>query len=347
MQAIFWKHNQLHILDQRRLPKKRIYIPCRSHQQVAKAIQDMVVRGAPLIGCTAAYGMLLAAWETKTKSHTSSLKFIKQAANKLKSARPTALALSYAVNRMLTRAETAPPSEKGSDSILQALKSEADILFQEDLQANRKMADWGATLLPNAATVITYCNTGALATSGIGTALGVIRKAFHLGKIKKVYACETRPYLQGSRLTLWELMVENIPSILITDNMAAHLMKTEKIDAVLTGADRIAANGDTANKIGTYALAIQARHHEIPFYVVAPTPTIDLHISSGEEIPIEERSPAEVTQIGSQHIAPQRAQARHPAFDVTPHKLITALITEKGILQPPDSTSIAKLNGLK
>ena len=205
------------------------------------------------------------------------------------------------------------------------------------------MADFGSALLPKDATVLTICNTGALATCGIGTAFGVIRRAFELGKVRHVYACETRPYLQGSRLTMWELMQNRIPATLITDNMAAHLMATEKIAAVLAGADRIAANGDAANKIGTYGLSILARHHGIPFYVVAPSTTVDLKTATGKDIPIEERSWDEVVRVGGTLIAPKGAKARHPAFDVTPHKLITAIITERGVAQPADSNHLKRV----
>ncbi|MEI8192055.1 MAG: S-methyl-5-thioribose-1-phosphate isomerase, partial [candidate division NC10 bacterium] len=214
------------------------------------------------------------------------------------------------------------------------LLAEAHAIFREDLDANRRMARAGAALLRPGSTVMTHCNAGALATSGIGTALGVVRWAHRQGKISRVYACETRPYLQGSRLTLWELMSEGIPATLITDNMAAHIMATERIDAVIVGADRIAANADTANKIGTYGLAILARHHGVPFYVVAPSTTVDLSMRDGSRIPIEERSPREVTEIFGKSIAPIGAKARHPAFDVTPHELVSAIVTEKGVVKP-------------
>jgi len=290
----------------------------------------MLLRGAPLIGVAAAYGYAFAAREGLD---------LDRAAKTLLASRPTAVNLAWAVRRMQERTRAL----RGTGDPRGPLLREAHAVFEEDLDANRRMADFGARLLKRGSTVMTHCNAGALATAGIGTALGVIRRAYRLGKVRRAFACETRPYLQGSRLTLWELMTEGIPSTLITDNMAAHIMATEKVDAVLVGADRIAANADAANKIGTYGLAILARHHGIPFYVVAPSTTVDLSLSDGSRIPIEERSVREVVEVHGKSIAPKGAVARHPGFDVTPHALITAIVTEKGVVKPASGANLKRV----
>lgn len=283
----------------------------------------MAVRGAPAIGCTAAYGVVLAAQKGEN---------LDTAARRLKESRPTAVNLAWAVDRMVKT-----PSHTAS-----ALLQEARLIEEEDLNNNLAMGRFGASLLKKDSVVITHCNTGALATAGYGTALGIIREAHKQGKIKKVFVDETRPYLQGSRLTAWELAQEKIPHELITDSMAAHFMKTEIVDAVFVGCDRVARNGDTANKIGTYGLAVNAKHHHIPFYVAMPISTLDLQIASGEEIPIEERSSEEVTRVANVQMAPSKTKARHPAFDVTPAHLITSFVTEKGILRPPFYNGLLK-----
>ncbi|MBI4056215.1 MAG: S-methyl-5-thioribose-1-phosphate isomerase [Elusimicrobia bacterium] len=354
---ILWKRSSLRILDQRELPHHKVFITARSFHQVANAIQQMALRGAPLIGASAAYGYVLGLQEFLNKKKSSlktplkawtELHFhLERVAKILKTSRPTAVSLFYAVNRMENQKNhfIAGHPASLSQALFKMLEQEAETIFEEDVKSCQKMAEDGSKLIPKEAMVMTYCNTGALATCGIGTALGVIRQSYAEGKIRQVYVCETRPYLQGSRLTLWELMQDKIPATLITDNMAAYLMKTEKIDAILVGADRIAANGDVANKIGTYALAIQARHHRIPFYVVAPTPTLDFQLPTGADIPIEQRSPQEVLRIGSSQITSGRASAWHPAFDVTPHELITALVTEKGIVEPPNEKTMGQLKG--
>ena len=316
VRAIEWKGDRLRVLNQKKLPHQLSYLDCRSARDVARAIREMSLRGAPLIGCAAAYGMALAA---KSQSREK----IIEEGSFLKTARPTAVNLSHAVDFMISLSKKTPENR-----LFKTLTLAAQRYYEKDLSANRIMASLGSKLLPKKARIITYCNARSLATSGIGTSLGVISRAHQEGKIDEVYACETRPYLQGSRLTLWELMRENIPVTLITDNMAAHLMKTERISAVIVGSDRIASNGDVCNKIGTYALALLAGHHKIPFYVVAPTSTIDLSCPNGGEIPIEERSSDEVLFIFGQSIAPKGARARHFAFDVTPAHLVTALITE-------------------
>ena len=286
---------------------------------MARAIREMVVRGAPAIGCVAAYGVVLAARQ----------KDLAKAYEGLLAARPTAVNLRWAVERMRQVAD-----------VSQDLAHEAKAIEDEDRLANRQMGAFGASLLSPESVMITHCNTGSLATAGLGTAFGVLWTAHRKGKLKKVIVTETRPYLQGARLTTWELKQEKIPFELITDNMAAHVMKTEKIDGVIVGADRIAANGDTANKIGTYNLAVLARHHRVPFFVAAPTSSIDLRATSGASIPIEERSAKEVTEIGGRSVAPKGTPARHPAFDVTPAEFITGIITEKGALQPPYNESL-------
>ena len=311
VEPIRWTGTSLEVLDQRALPHKERWLVCRTPAAVARAITSMALRGAPLIGCAAAYGMALSKGGRKQLEKDAAL---------LKAARPTAVALAYAVDRCLKAAD---------------IKAEANRIFQEDLDSGRRMGQAGAVLVPREGVVLTYCNTGALATAGVGTAFAVLRQAYAEGRLRRVYACETRPWLQGSRLTMWELQREGIPSTLITDNMAASLMARETIDAVFVGADRIAANGDTANKIGTYALAIAAKYHGVPFYVVAPAPTIDRSLKDGRAIPIEERDPDEVLGVGGRRIAPKGAEARHPSFDVTPAALIAAIVTDQGVHRPP------------
>ncbi|MFA6317514.1 MAG: S-methyl-5-thioribose-1-phosphate isomerase [Elusimicrobiota bacterium] len=328
---IIWKKKSLRVLDQRLLPRRIAYVDCRTAEQVARAIKDMVLRGAPLIGCSAAFGMALAARRRSRQA-------LESAGRVLVKSRPTAVNLAHAVEAMLSAAAGASP-ERLPGVVARA----AEDYFQADLDYNRRMGVHGARLLKKGSVVITHCNAGALATSGIGTALGVIREAFRQGRISHVYADETRPYLQGSRLTLWELMEEGIPCTLITDSMAAHLMKTTRVDAVIVGSDRIAANGDVCNKIGTYGLAIVARHHKVPFYAAAPTSTIDPAMKDGAGIPIEERSAAEVLEVFGVAIAPKGARARHPGFDVTPARLVTAIITENGVVRHPGRPGIAKI----
>ncbi len=328
---VVWREDRLDVLDQRLLPRRVVYVSCRSARDVAHATTDMVLRGAPLIGCAAAYGMALAARRGR-------LSDVLRAEPVLRRARPTAVNLMHALDFMLDVARSGP------ESTLSARMNEAAERYRrDDVEANARMAELGAALLKPGSRVITHCNAGALATAGIGTAVGVIRAGFLSGKIAHVYPCETRPYLQGSRLTLWELMKAGIPATLITDNMAAHLMKTERIDAVIVGSDRIAANADVCNKIGTYGLAILARHHGIPFYVAAPSSTVDLRTPSGDRIPIEERSAREVVEVFGTPIAPKGARARHFAFDVTPHALVTAIITERGVVSPADGAALKKI----
>ncbi len=314
-----WHGDVLSLLDQRLLPREEKWIECRTASEVAGAIRTMVVRGAPAIGVSAAYGMAMAAMQVED---------LHEAARALKAARPTAVNLAWAVDRML-RANGAV--------------SEAEQIHREDLEACMRMGRYGAELLGERATVLTHCNAGALATAGYGTALGVIRAAVEGGKRVAVFADETRPYLQGARLTAWELQRDGIDVTLITDNMSGHFFQQGKFDAVIVGADRIAANGDAANKIGTYTVAVLAHAHGVPFYVAAPVSTIDPHCPSGAQIPIEERSAEEVVDIFGARVAPEGIQVRHPAFDVTPARLITAIITERGVLRAPYEEAIRAL----
>jgi methylthioribose-1-phosphate isomerase len=315
-----WDGDALHLLDQRLLPREEKWVACRTASDVTEAIRTMVVRGAPAIGISAAFGMALAARNGED---------LQTAAGMLKRSRPTAVNLAWAVDRMLAA---------GGD-----LAAEAERILVEDVEANRAMGRHGALLLGEQATILTHCNAGALATGGYGTALGVVRAAIESGKRIAVFADETRPYLQGARLTAWELQKDGIDVTLITDNMSGHFFQQGQFDAVIVGADRIAANGDAANKIGTYTVAVLANAHGIPFYVAAPVSTIDAQCPSGAEIPIEERSADEVTEIFGSRVAPEGVQVRHPAFDVTPARLISAIITERGVLRAPYSESIGAL----
>ena len=328
---IVWKGDRLRVLDQRCLPRTVKFVTCHSAVAVAKATTDMVLRGAPLIGCAAAYGMALAARRNK-------LSDVLKAEPILRRARPTAVNLMHALDHMLSVAKAGPEKTLSKRMAAAAVK-----YYEDDLGFNAAMAIKGAALLKKNSNIITHCNAGALATAGIGTAVGMIRAGWISGKVAHVYPCETRPYLQGARLTLWELMEAGIPATLITDNMAAHLMKTRKIDAVIVGSDRIAANADVCNKIGTYGLAILAKHHGIPFYVVAPSTTVDLSTKHGDDIPIEERSIQEVVEIFGAKIAPKGAKAHHFGFDVTPHALVTAIVTEKGVVSPANGVNLRKV----
>lgn len=359
--AFRWTKGRLELLDQRLLPFKTAWVVCRTWQDVARGIQTMVVRGAPAIGCVAAYGVVLAARAQRFKSLAQQRSFLEAAAKGLLEARPTAVNLRWALERMLSSSRqfvSRDPSsiedkENGprltirrSDDmarVADSLEKDARAIEEEDRSANLRMGQFGAEVIPRDAILMTICNTGSLATAGLGTAFGVIWTAAQQKKVRRVYACETRPYLQGARLTAWELKQEKIPFELITDNMAAHIMKTEKIDAVLAGADRIAANGDTANKIGTYNLAVLAAYHRVPFYIAAPLSTVDLRCDSGAQIPIEERSSEEVTSLRGLPIAPRGTKARHPAFDVTPAELITGIFTPRGVARPPYRSALATL----
>ena len=328
-ETIRMEGDDLILLDQRRLPSSMEYIRAKTVDDVYRAIKDMAVRGAPLIGSTAGYGVYFAAKESRSKEE-----FLKKCTF-LASARPTAVNLMWAVDRMKKTAFE-------YDFSLEKLLKEADRIKEEDIEANHALSSYGSSLLKKGSTVLTHCNAGALATSGWGTALGVIKQAFLDGRIKHVYADETRPRLQGARLTAFELVDFKIPSTLIPDSVAATLIRDKRIDAIIVGADRIALNGDTANKIGTYTVAIAAKYHNIPFYIAAPLSTIDTSIKNGDEIVIEERSHDEVTHINGKLICSPDVNVINPGFDVTPHELITGIITEKGILRPDYNKSIAE-----
>ncbi|MFW6266468.1 MAG: S-methyl-5-thioribose-1-phosphate isomerase [Halanaerobiales bacterium] len=335
------KEDVLRLIDQRKLPGEIEYYTAKDYREVQFAISDMVVRGAPAIGATGAAGVYLAAREFKDESKTDFIKKLKKANKELISARPTAVNLSWAVNKLEKLVEES--KDKSNDEIVQVLFEEAKKIAKEDVEINKQMARNGNEVVPEGAVILTHCNTGALATVGYGTALGVIREAHFSGKNIKVYADETRPRLQGARLTAFELVEEEIPSTLIADSVAATLIRDGIIDIILVGADRIASNGDTANKIGTYMLSELAIKHDVPFYVVAPTSTIDFDIDSGDEIEIEERERKEVTHIQGKQIAPEKIDVYNPAFDITPAENITGIVTEKKVLAKPFKDEIAKL----
>lgn len=341
VETLRWKDGRIEMIDQRALPARFDYLAFDSAQGVAVAIRDMVVRGAPAIGCAAAYGIAVEAQRLKHLARPDFLAGLEKAFDVLARSRPTAVNLFWALQRM--RASLRDADALSLARIADHLLDEAHKIVAEDVRANRSMGTFGAQLLGDTARVLTHCNAGALATAGHGTALGVIRSAVEAGKRISVIADETRPFLQGARLTAWELVQEGIPVTLITDNMAGYMMSCGEIDAVIVGADRIAANGDVANKIGTYMVAVLAQRHGIPFYVAAPLSTIDNALPAGDRIPIEERGAAEVRGVGDLQWAPSGAAVRNPAFDVTPAELITALITEKGVVDAPDRIKIAAL----
>jgi methylthioribose-1-phosphate isomerase len=328
-----WDGERLVLLDQTLLPLQEVEKPCASWSEVADAIRTLVVRGAPAIGVAAAFAVALAARQSKARQWEALLADLEEAIKALGATRPTAVNLFWALDRMrrVAVANRSLPIEQLKSRLL----DEARAIQDEDLAANRTMGAYGATLVPDGARILTHCNAGALATAGYGTAVGVIRAAHERGKLGLVWIDETRPVLQGSRLTAWEMAKEGIAHRLISDSAAAFVMKRGEVDLVITGADRIAANGDAANKIGTYALAVLARHHGIPFYVAAPMSTVDPSIATGSSIVIEERDPAEVRGIGGRQTAPTASPIFNPAFDVTPAELISAIITECGIFRPP------------
>jgi methylthioribose-1-phosphate isomerase len=344
IKTVEWTDQGISMLDQRLLPTKEEYLMLRSYEEVADAIKQMVVRGAPAIGVSAAMGLALGVQQSVGTS-TADLEYDFDYMCKVMSeTRPTAINLFWAIERMRQAFRRARAQGVSVDELRQKLVQEAKAIFKDDIEANRALGRIGGELLADNSTVLTHCNAGALATAGdYGTALGVIRGARDAGKHIAVIADETRPFLQGSRLTAWELAKDNIPVTVITDNMAGHVMKLGKVDAVVVGADRIVANGDAANKIGTYMVAVLARQHDIPFYVAAPVSTLDLTLASGEEIPIEERDAREVTHIRDQRLAPEGVPVHNPAFDVTPNDLITAIITDKGVARPPYTESLRKL----
>ena len=331
----------LFLIDQTRLPHETVHVACRTAEDVARAIKTMQVRGAPAIGVAAAYGLVLGAQAHSTLKPEVFLEHLEHFATMLRSTRPTAVNLNWAIDRMSARGR-AVAEVSGVQAAQAALLSLADEMAEEDVIVNKRIGAFGLDLVPAGANVLTHCNAGALATVDYGTALGVVRAAHDAGRGIHVYVDETRPFLQGARLTAWELQQHGVPMTLITDSMAGHFMNRGKVDLVVVGADRVAANGDVANKIGTYTLAVLARENGIPFYVAAPTSTIDLSLERGAEIPIEERPSVEVTEIAGASIAPDGVHAAHPAFDVTPARLVTAIITERGALRAPYKKSLAE-----
>jgi len=336
---MIWDKGELAILDQTKLPGKTVYVICGTYQRVKEAIQKLEVRGAPAIGAAAAFAMVMGAEEVAGDNF---LEKLAQVRDDLISARPTAVNLAWACHKLYNIAATAEPS-LSHDILIKRMEDAAFKIYNDDIKNNKKMGEFGAELLPDNATVITHCNAGALATCGWGTALGVIRSAHQQGKIKMVYVGETRPLLQGARLTAYELAKEKIPVTLITDSMAAWAIKQKGIDCGITGADRIALNGDTANKIGTYGLALACKAQGIPFYIAAPVSTFDFTAQSAKDIPVELRDGEEIKRIGDKLITPQEVLTFNPAFDITPAELISGIITEYGVLKPPYSESIEEL----
>jgi methylthioribose-1-phosphate isomerase len=341
IQTLEWTPSGVVFIDQTKLPTEEVYVTCTTHQQVADVIRNMVVRGAPAIGVAAAMGIALGVKNSRAENAADLKKELDQICEIIGHTRPTAVNLFWAIRRMKEKFESL--SSRPIAEIQQALIEESKRMHAEDIAANQAMGRHGATLMPASGGVLTHCNAGALATAGYGTALGVIRAAVEAGKKIHVYADETRPFLQGSRLTAWELMKDGIPTTVISDNMAGVMMQQGKIGAIVVGADRIAANGDVANKIGTYTVAVLAKEHGIPFYVAAPISTVDLATSDGSKIPIEQRNAREVTHIGGRQMTPNGVAIENPAFDVTPAKYVAAIITERGIARAPYEKSLSEL----
>jgi methylthioribose-1-phosphate isomerase len=341
MRSVEWHDGRVRMIDQRLLPATFQLLVCENYREVADAIRDMAIRGAPAIGAAAAFGMALAAHQSEASNRDHLLADLDEAAKTLRAARPTAVNLSWAVSRMVRRAQ----GEADDDAIREALLEEAQALADEDVEVNRQLGQHGAALVQDGDTILHHCNTGALATVDYGTALGVIRTVYEQGKDIHVLVDETRPRLQGARLTTWELQQLGIPFTLIADNAAGHFMRRGQVDIVLVGADRVAANGDVANKIGTYKLALAARDNGIPFYPCVPVSTVDLSLPTGDAIPIEERPEEEVTGVtyGGQPMAPEGVLVSNPAFDVTPHRHVTGIVTENGIAYPPFALSLRRM----
>ncbi len=341
MRTIEWENGIVKLIDQRQLPNEYIIEEIRDYHELGVAIKDMHIRGAPAIGAAAAFGMVLAARQCAEMSCTAFLAELDHAADYLRTTRPTAVNLFWAINRMLRCAQQA--KHETVARIIGALEQEAQAIADEDVEINKRMGAHGAEVVDDGDNILTHCNAGALATVDYGTALGVIRAAHEQGKKIRVWVDETRPRLQGARLTAWELMRDNIPMTLIADNVAGHLMRKGKVDVVLFGADRVAANGDVANKIGSYKLAVLARENGVPCYSVSPTSTIDMNIAAGDDIPIEERSSKEVTHIRGVQIAPDDVPVLNIAFDVTPYRYLTGIITERGIVYPPFARNLRRI----
>ena len=338
--TIEWTDAGVVMIDQRELPAQETFLTLRDHHEVADAIRDMVIRGAPAIGCAAAMGVAIGVLKADDENLDEQFDRI---CDVLAATRPTAVNLFWAIERMRRLYRGLREEGKDNDAIRKRLVDEARIVLEEDIAINQTLGKHGASLLPQGGTVMTHCNAGALATGGYGTALGVIRAAVEAGNQLDVLANETRPYMQGSRLTVWELQQDDIPVRLLTDSMAGHMMRRGQVQAVVVGADRIAGNGDVANKIGTYSVAVLANENGIPFYVAAPTSTVDLSLASGDEIPIEERAPEEVTQIRGHQVAPVETEVCNPAFDVTPNRYVAGIVTENGVARAPYVDSLRKL----
>jgi methylthioribose-1-phosphate isomerase len=340
--TIDWQGDAIVMVDQRTLPGQEIYVRCRTAQEVARAIRTMVIRGAPAIGVAAAMGIALAMKRSTSKGTRQLAVDFQKTCDMMASTRPTAVNLFWAIDRMKAVFAATAQAGASAEEIAARLEREARTIHDEDVAACRAMGGFGAEVVPDGARVLTHCNAGALATAGYGSALGVIRAAVEQGKRVAVIADETRPFLQGARLTAWELVRDGIETTVITESMAGPLMRAGDIDLVVVGADRIAANGDTANKIGTYTVAVLAHEHKVPFYVAAPLSTIDLATPDGDHIPIEERDQREVSHLGSARLTPEGALIRNPAFDVTPNRYITGIITERGIFRPPFAESLKR-----
>lgn len=343
IKTLEWTDNGVRFIDQTKLPTEEVYVTCKDYEEVATAIRDMIVRGAPAIGVSAAMGIALGVRDAEGDHVAELRRNFDQICDTMGETRPTAVNLFWAIKRMQDRFDQV--SELPVPQIKQAMITEAQRMYVEDIAANEAMGQHGAVLLPASGGVLTHCNAGALATCGYGTALGVIRAAVEAGKKIHVFADETRPFLQGSRLTAWELTKDGIPTTVISDNMAGAMMRQGKIGAVIVGADRIAANGDVANKIGTYTVAVLAKEHGIPMYVAAPWSTVDMETSDGSKIPIEQRSAREVTHIAGKQMTPNGVKIENPAFDVTPNQYVTAIITERGVAKAPYGESLRKLAG--
>jgi len=338
--TIEWQDRHIRMIDQRKIPAKLDWYLCRGYQDVIQAIRKMVIRGAPAIGVAAAMGLAMGGFSIQAASYAEFLKKFKSIAEQMLLARPTAVNLRWAVERMLGLVDKM--ADLPVEEIKSALRKESEKILAEDIETNRRIGQHGMALIPDRATILTHCNAGSLATGGYGTALGVIRSAHEKGKKIEVIADETRPWLQGLRLTAFELMHDGIPVCVIADNAAGYLMRQKKVDLVITGADRIAANGDVANKIGTYQAAVLASTHHLPFYVAAPLSTIDPTLENGDLIPVEERPPEEICRVGKLEIGPPGVRAFNPAFDITPARFVTAIITEKGVIRPPHKQGIKR-----
>jgi methylthioribose-1-phosphate isomerase len=341
--TIAWQDNTVVMIDQRKLPGQEVYVHCKTANEVARAIKTMVIRGAPAIGVAAAMGIALGMQRSKAQGTRQFAVELNKLCDVMADTRPTAVNLFWAIERMKRVFSEAAQAGRSVDEIKTTLVAEAQAIHDEDVASCRSMGRFGADVVPENARILTHCNAGALATAGYGTALGVIRAAAEQGKVVQVFADETRPFLQGARLTAWELVRDGVPTTVITESMAGPLMRSGGIDFIVVGADRIAANGDFANKIGTYTVAMMAQAHNVPFYVAAPLSTIDLRTPDGDAIPIEERNAREMTHLGTTRLAPEGASVWNPAFDITPHHLVAGIITERGIARAPFASSLARL----